>query len=117
MTKTILALFALVAFAFGADASGKWKAQMPGRGGETRETTFNFKVEGNKLTGTMEGPRGPVDIQDGKVDGDNISFSVVRKFQDNEFKMDYKGKISGDEMKLSIDFNGNTREVVAKRAN
>jgi len=59
-----------------------------------------------KLTGTMENPRGSVDIQDGKVSGDSISFVVVRKMQDNEMKINYKGTISGDELKLTMEVNG-----------
>ena len=41
--------------AHAADITGKWTAQVPGRDGQTRETTFNFKVDGEKLTGTTTG--------------------------------------------------------------
>ena len=115
--RTLLTLVAAVSLAAAADVAGKWKAQIPGRGGNTNETTFNFKTDGDKLTGTMENPRGSVDIQDGKVSGDSISFVVVRKMQDNEMKINYKGTISGDELKLTMEVNGNAREVTAKRAN
>lgn len=37
---------------------GKWIAQLPAREGQTRETTFNFKAGGNKLTGTVSGRQG-----------------------------------------------------------
>ena len=40
-------------------------------------------------------------ITDGKVDGDNLSFSITAKFQDNEVKLNYKGKVSGDEIHLT----------------
>ena len=39
------------------------------------------------------------------------------KMQDNEMKINYKGTISGDELKLTMEMNGNAREVTAKRAN
>jgi hypothetical protein len=117
IARMLLTLIGVVAIAAAADVSGKWKAQIPGRGGNTNETTFNFKADGDKLTGTMENPRGSVDIQDGKVSGDSISFVVVRKMQDNEMKINYKGTISGDELKLTMEVNGNAREVTAKRAN
>ena len=51
----VLMAVALVA-AYAADVTGKWTAQVPGRGGQTTETTFNFKADGSKLTGTVSGP-------------------------------------------------------------
>jgi hypothetical protein len=93
-----------VAAAYAADVAGKWVAEMPGRNGTT-QTTFEFKVDGAKLTGTMQGAQGqPSEIQEGKIEGDNISFVVVRNFGGNEMKMTWKGKVSGDEIKF-------TREV------
>ena len=43
--------------------------------GQHQEVTFNFKADGSTLTGTMSNPRGESRIKDGKIDGDNISFS------------------------------------------
>ena len=54
-------------------------------------------------------------IQDGKVDGNNISFSVVFNFG-QEMKVDYKGVLSGNELKLSWDMMGQATEVVLKKA-
>ena len=103
---------------FAADVNGKWVAQVPGRGGQTRETTFNFKVEGAKLTGTVSGMQGDQPISDGKVAGDDISFVVVANFQGNEIKLNYKGKVSGDEIKMVRTREGGDQpgqEFVAKR--
>ena len=53
---------------------------------------------------------------DGKINGDDISFTLNVKFQDNEMKIAYTGKVvSKDEIKLSADVQGNTIEWVAKR--
>ena len=94
-----------ISAAYAADIAGKWVAEMPGRGGGTTQTTFTFKVEGAKLTGTMQGAQGdPMEITEGKVDGDNISFVVVRNMGGNEIKMTYKGKVSGDEFKFTREF-------------
>jgi hypothetical protein len=104
-----LALCAVTAMA--ADVSGVWKAQMPGRDGETREVTFNFKQSGETLTGTTSGFRGAdVQISDGKVSGDEISFTVVREFQGNTMKMLYKGKIVGGEIQFKMQRDGSDRE-------
>jgi hypothetical protein len=102
-TGFLLGLLSLTALA--ADVTGKWTAQMPGRNGQTRESTFNFKVDGNTVTGTISGPRGDMEISDGKIDGDTITFSQTMEFNGNTMKILYKGTVSGD----SINFT-RTRE-------
>jgi len=94
------ALFLLAGLAQAADATGKWTAQVPGRDGQTRETTFNLKTEGDKLTGTMSGRNGDITIANGKVKGDEIAFDVTFNFQGNSMKMEYAGKVAGDEIKF-----------------
>lgn len=92
-------LFAVAAFA--ADATGKWVAQVPGRGGENQEVTFNLKADGAKLTGTVVTPRGEREISDGKVDGDHISFTQTFEFNGNSMKILYDGKVSGDQIEFT----------------
>ena len=94
-------VFAALSLAWAADVSGKWTAQVPGRGGQTRETTFTFKAEGEKLTGTVSGMQGDNPISDGKISGDEISFTLKLNFQGNEITFLYKGKLSGDEIKMT----------------
>ncbi|MBM3812363.1 MAG: hypothetical protein FJW20_12110 [Acidimicrobiia bacterium] len=107
----ILAVIAVGAMA--ADISGKWEAQVPGRGGEPRATTFTFKVEGDKLTGTMSDGRGEaVAIENGKVSGDTISFSVTTQ----RGKRGYTGTVSGSEIKFKREGGQNAQEFTAKRA-
>jgi hypothetical protein len=113
-----LALMSIVtAVVMAADITGKWKTEMPGRDGTPMVTTYTFKVEGDKLTGTISGRQGDTPITDGKISGDDISFAVVRTMQGQERKMEYKGKVSGDEIKLSVQFGPDMppREMVAKR--
>lgn len=69
---------------------------MQGRDGQSREITFNFAVNGDQLTGTMTTPRGDSDITDGKVDGNQISFTQTMTFGDREVKINYKGTVSDD---------------------
>jgi len=101
--------------AMAADVTGKWTAQVPGRGGETREVTFNFKQSGETLTGTMTGRQGDINISEGKVTGDQISFSAAGGGGGNAQK--YTGTISGTEIKMKREGGqGQPREFVAKRA-
>jgi hypothetical protein len=113
----LLALLTLTALA--ADVNGKWVAQVPGRDGQAREVTFNFKADGDALTGTVTTPRGEAPISDGKINGDVISFSQTLEFGGNEIKLLYKGTVAGDEIKFTRTRDGGegrTQEFSAKRA-
>lgn len=100
------------------DVTGKWTAQVPGRDGATRETTFTFKVDGDKLTGTVSGRQNDNPITDGKVNGDDISFTVKMSFGGNDVVLNYKGKVAGEEIKFSRTREGadQAQEFTAKRA-
>jgi hypothetical protein len=112
----------LTASMWAADATGKWTAEMQGRGGQTMTVTMNLKADGDKLTGNVSGRNEPTDITDGKIDGNNISFSVVRQFNGNQIKQTYKGKLDGDVIHFSMTMEGGqmgnapAREFDAKRA-
>jgi hypothetical protein len=102
LTATLL--FALAAAA--ADISGNWKGTAEGPNGNL-ERTFTFKVDGAKLTGETESQMlGKSTITDGKIDGDNISFSITANMQGNEMKLTYKGKVGGGEIKLTSEAAG-----------
>jgi len=118
MNKIIrwMAMAALaVGISFAADVTGKWKGTFEGPNGAI-EQSFAFKVEGDKLSGSVTSQFGEAPISEGKIEGDNVSFVVVRKFQDNEFKISYKGKLAGEDLKLEVDFNGNSGpQITLKR--
>lgn len=104
LVLTVFALSIMVAPAWAADITGTWKGQMEGMmgGGQPMEFTFNFKADGEKLTGTSQGPRGGEnEISDGKIDGDKISFSVKTTGK-MEMTIKYTGTVSGNEIKLSM---------------
>jgi hypothetical protein len=99
-------VFVFAAAAAAADISGTWKGTAETQNG-TFERTFVFKVDGNKLTGETSSERlGKSTIMDGKVDGDNISFTIKAKIQDNEMTLNYSGKVNGNEMTLKVDSSG-----------
>ncbi|MGB9605550.1 MAG: hypothetical protein ACP5U2_15705 [Bryobacteraceae bacterium] len=115
-TKAIaLTVLMLAAMLLAADVTGKWKAEFQTPDGQTRTSIFTFNVEGDKLTGTVSSPRGEATIQEGKVSGDEISFVVVREFGGNEVRIHYKGKVSGDQLKLTVEFGDRSFEMTAKR--
>jgi hypothetical protein len=112
----VLALAAATTLA--GDASGKWVAEFTIPNGQTRQSTFDFHVEGDKLTGTVSGRRGDVPIEGGKIDGDAISFSVTRNWGQGDVKFHYEGTVGADEiqMKVTIEGRNRTLDLTAKRA-
>jgi hypothetical protein len=114
--KNLIILFALFALTLvAADITGTWKATAEGPNGAI-ERTFIFKQDGSKLTGKSISSRfGESNIQDGKVDGDNISFSITMNFNGNELNVKYSGKVQGDTMKLTSEAGDNRFEWTAKR--
>jgi len=116
MTKRLLVLFAMFLLAaFAADITGNWKATAEGPNG-AMERTFTFKQDGTKLTGeTVSSMIGKSVIKNGKVDGDNVSFSIDAEFGGNAMTINYTGKVTGNEMKLKSDAGGNSFEWTAKK--
>jgi opacity protein-like surface antigen len=106
----------LLCAAAAADVAGTWKASM--EGGAGGDVTWVFKVDGNKITGTANSESsGEVPITDGKIEGNNISFTVSLNFNGQPMKIFHKGTVNGSEMKLTVQFEGQdqTMEMTAKK--
>jgi hypothetical protein len=119
-----------------SDPTGTWTWTAPagrggggggGGGGQTRTNTLKLKVDGDKVTGTLSGGGGrqggaprEVEIEEGKLKGDEVSFQVTRTFQDNKMVQKYNGKVSGDTIKGKMESERNgepvSRDWEAKRA-
>jgi hypothetical protein len=118
LTVMLVALGSTAALA--ADFNGKWSGTVEGMRGP-QNIVFNFKVDGATVTGTITTPRGDVDISNGKIDGNTISFDQVMNFNGNSFTIGYKGTIDGDGIKFTRTFstgpNGDRppQEFTAKR--
>ena len=102
--------------AFAADVTGTWTTSMQTPDGNSFQLTFNFKQDGDKLTGTVQGPQGdPLDISNGKVDGDKFTFDVSI----NGMTIHHDCTVDGDTIKMSTksdsgDFPG--MQLTLKRA-
>jgi hypothetical protein len=110
---------ALLAPLRAADVAGKWHAEFDTQIG-TQKYTYEFKVAGDKVTGTAaferETGKGEVVLQDIKLDGDKIAFVEPLKVDDQEISITYSGTVSGDEMKLTRQVGDiATEELVARR--
>ena len=114
----VLMLAGLVCL-YAADITGKWTTQFDSQVG-VQKYTFEFKVEGTKLTGkaisNIADANATTELTEGKVTGDEVTFVENLNYQGMELKITYKGKISGDEIKFSRTVgDSGGEEFVAKR--
>lgn len=119
MAKGIVLALALAAGAAGAaDLTGKWTATAVGN---NVAVTLDLKVAGNAVTGAILNPNaGPAEIKDGRLEGDRMSFYVVRT-RDNGTtdKILWTGMVHGEEIHFTRSIEGATAppmEIIAKRA-
>jgi hypothetical protein len=80
-------------------AAGKWII----KDGDN-ELTLVIKADGSKLSGSLDNPSmgGAVEFNDGKLEGDKISFSYMRQ----NMKILWTGTLSGNEIKLKREVGG-----------
>jgi hypothetical protein len=96
-SSLVLAALLVAATATAADIDGKWVGKVG-----LSEITFEFKAQGRKLTGWLNnaGDPGAIEIKDGKVKGDTISFHIFRTLDEGVTKVKWTGKLAGDELRL-----------------
>ena len=101
---TLLVLLAGAALA--ADITGNWTGSMS-MGDNQFTLTYNFKQDGEKLTGSVTGPQGnPLTLNEGKVQGDKISFNVSVEGPNGTFKIVSEGTIKGEEITITSKMGG-----------
>jgi enterochelin esterase-like enzyme len=88
-----------------ADLVGQWRTEFDSPIGKQK---YLYKFQPNshgKLTGDatsdIGGRTNHVRLQDINLIGDEVSFVEITSFQDNELRIEYSGKVAGDEMKLT----------------
>jgi enterochelin esterase-like enzyme len=87
-----------------ADLSGTWKADFNTQRG-LQKYTFTLKQDGTSVTGRanveLDGQNREAALQEGKLDGNDLSFVELLKIQDNDVRVLFTGKISGDDIKFT----------------
>jgi hypothetical protein len=87
------------------NVDGKWKWNYKTRDGQETEVYVKLKRDGEKLTGAYfarDGKETP--IENGKINGDQLTFDVNREVGDQKMLFKYSGKISGDTINGKIVF-------------
>src|SRR3954464_5433805 len=81
------------------DLNGSWQGKVKTPDGMEIDITYNFKVDGEKLSGAVVTQWGENPIVDGKVKGDDFSFTQAF----NDMQISHSGKLQGDSLLVKIE--------------
>lgn len=114
----IVGLGFLAATVSAADVGGKWIGDVNTPDGQSISLTFTFKLDGGKVTGTVTGPTGDIDISDGKMDGETLQFGLSVDAGGQQMVFKCTGKLAADDqLKITMDGGADLNfEVNAKRS-
>ena len=78
-----------------ADATGVWKGEVKLPTGQALPFVARLKQDGAKISGKLDGIGGAADVEikDGKIDRDTITFSGVRQIGGADVKFNYTAKM------------------------
>jgi hypothetical protein len=115
MLRPVLLPAALLSVAVtlaGADLSGIWVGQLPGRNGDLLDIAFKFSQSGTGLSGKLYGDYGSSPIVEGKVSGDQVSFTIITAEQAgnqiNNSRIRFTGSLKDDKLELTREREGST---------
>ncbi|MES2426110.1 MAG: glycoside hydrolase [Bacteroidota bacterium] len=113
LTTALLLCSALICFAAAiTDLTGKWKGNIKMADGTPIPLTYIFKVDGDKITGSVLSPQGELPIYDGKITSEkDFSFKV----DVNDNPVPSVGKFYGDSVTVVADLNGERLHSTLKR--
>jgi hypothetical protein len=84
------------------DVTGSWKGAF-NLHGDSVPVTFHLKSADGQVTGTIEGlPTSPVEIHEGKIDGDTVTFWASTDYQGQTYKLQYKGKVTAGQIAFTF---------------
>ena len=66
-----------------------------------QSATITLVTDGNTLTGNMAGPQGTIDIEDGAVDGDSVSWKA-NITTPMAMTLEFSATVSGDEISGNV---------------
>jgi len=82
-------------------ADGTWNITMNTPMGP-QTATLTLKSNGDSLEGTVSGPQGSLDIEEGKVDGDTLTWAI-NMTQPMAMRLDAKATVDGDKLTGEVD--------------
>ena len=108
-----------IAAAGAADFSGQWSVEIDTPIG-LQKYIYTLQADGEKLTGNanaeVNDQKREAELKEGKIAGVTVTFVEMIKIQDNDIRIEYKGKLDGNEIKFTRQVGEfATEEFVAKR--
>ncbi|MES2808478.1 MAG: glycoside hydrolase [Bacteroidota bacterium] len=111
-TALLLLLSFVVCLAAAAGLNGKWTGSVMVNREDEIELIYNFKVNGEKLSGTVESPTGDeLPIDDGVLDGNNFAFTVKA----GKYTIYHTGKYYKDSVTVAANVEGKSLKATLKR--
>ncbi|MGE3310537.1 MAG: alpha/beta hydrolase [Limisphaerales bacterium] len=88
-----------------AELTGQWKASFDTQIGK-QSYVYDLKADGEKITGKATGDingsnQRTVEVKEGRLAGDVVTFVETFDFQGNEVTIRYTGKLAGDEIRFT----------------
>jgi alpha-galactosidase len=103
--KIFVALLTLAWSLVGQDFTGRWVGIEHLTGGpdfRTREWTVALSADGGAVKGFVANPRATMLIVDGRVDGKNILFTIMREASGVDQPVECSGELTTDGLKVTI---------------
>ena len=103
--------FLVMSIGLAQNINGKWTGQMQSPNGPM-DLTFNFKVSGDSLNGTVVSPMGELPMSNGKINGKTFSFDVNA----GDFTINHQCTIMSDSISMKVPgMQGEAMEIMLKR--
>jgi len=115
ITTALVCCFIISFAAVLADVNGKWVGSVAGPDGNSIDLTYNFKIDGDKLTGTAEAQGIELKLDSGKTNGADLKFSITNP---EGVIIPHVGKyfVQGDSISMNVDVQGYKMHTTLKRA-
>jgi hypothetical protein len=111
-TALLLLCSFVVCLAAAAGLNGKWTGSVKINREDEVDLVYNFKVKGDKLSGTVESPTGDeLPIEDGILEGNNFAFTVKA----GKYTIYHTGKYCADSVTVSANIEGKALSATLKR--
>lgn len=99
------------------EISGNWKGVFVEQGSDRYSICFTFELFNEKLFGTVRYATGEGQIQNGKIDGDRISFITkhLPQFGENQAIIRFEGILKGEQIDFLMQNDINQYRFTAMR--
>jgi erythromycin esterase len=99
----LLSGFPLLLAALAAGVDGQWEAlTSTGRS----SVLLELKSDGGRLIGWLLQPSGKLEIANGSIQGNAVSFEMAIDIQGQQLRLFYEGQLDGDELRLTLRVRG-----------